>query len=144
MGKTKRGKGTKLMALADASGLPISICAASASPHEVTLVEETLDGRFVSEKPERLIGDRAYDSDPLDAQLREEGIEMIAPHRRNRKKPKTQDGRKLRRYKRRWKIERLFAWLHNFWRLVVRYERRAENYLGFVQLGCIVILLRYL
>ena len=144
MGKTKRGKGTKLMALADASGLPLCVCAASASPHEVTLVEETLDGRFVFEKPERLIGDRAYDSDPLDAQLREEGIEMIAPHRRNRKKPKTQDGRKLRRYKRRWKIERLFAWLGNFRRLVIRYERRAENYLGFVRLGCIVILLRYL
>ena len=111
MGKAKRGKGTKLkMALADASGLPLCVCAASASPHEVTLVEETRDGRFVFEKPERLIGDRAYDSDPLDAQLREEGIEMIAPHRRNRrKKPKTQDGRRLRRYKRRWKIERLFA-----------------------------------
>ena len=132
------------MALADASGLPLSVFAASASPHEVTLVEETLDGRFVSEKPERLIGDRAYDSDPLDAQLREEGIEMIAPHRRNRKKPKTQDGRKLWRYKRRWKIERLFAWLGNFRRLVIRYERRAENYLGFVRLGCIVILLWYL
>jgi transposase len=145
VGKTKRGKGTKLMALADASGLPLCVCAASASPHEVTLVEETRDGRFVFEKPERLIGDRAYDSDPLDAQLREEGIEMIAPHRRNRrKKPKTQDGRRLRRYKRRWKIERLFAWLGNFRRLVIRYERRAENYLGFVRLGCIVILLRYL
>jgi transposase len=83
-------------------------------------------------------------SDPLDAALRERGVEMIAPHRRNRKKPKTQDRRKLRRYKRRWKIERLFAWLGNFRRLVVRYERRAENHLGFVQLGCIVILLRYL
>ena len=42
---------------------------------------------------------------------------MIAPHRKNRKKKKTQDGRKLRRYKRRWKIERLFAWLQNFRRL---------------------------
>ena len=70
--------------------------------------------------------------------------EMIAPHRRNRKKPRTQDGRKLRRYKRRWKIERLFAWLGNFRRLVVRYERRVENYLGLLRLGCIVILLRYL
>jgi len=80
----------------------------------------------------------------LDAELREEGIEVIAPHRKNRKKAKTQDGRKLRRYKRRWKIERLFAWLQNFRRLVVRYERRAENYLGFVHLGCIVILLRNL
>jgi transposase len=41
-------------------------------------------------------------------------------------------------------VERLFAWLGNFRRLVVRYERRAENYLGFVRLACMVILLRYL
>ena len=59
MGKTKRGKSAKLMALADACGLPLCVCAASASPHEATLVQETLDGRFVSEKPERLIGERA-------------------------------------------------------------------------------------
>jgi transposase len=144
VGKTKRGKGTKLMALTDASGVPLAVCAASASAHEVTLVETTLAGSFLDEQPQRLIGDRAYDSDPLDAALRQRGIEMIAPHRRNRKKPKTQDGRKLRCYKRRWKIERLFAWLGNFRRLVVRYERRVENYLGFVRLGCIVILLRYL
>jgi transposase len=144
VGKTKRGKGTKLMALADASGLPLAVHAASASPQEVTLVEATLEASFLGEEPERLIGDRAYDSDPLDAALRERGVEMIAPHHRNRKKPETQDRRKLRRYKGRWKIERLIAWLGSFRRLVVRYERRAENYLGFVQLGCIVILLRYL
>jgi transposase len=105
---------------------------------------ERLSERFVEERPSKLVGDRAYDSDPLDESLLAEGIEMIAPHRRNRKKAKTQDGRKLRRYKRRWKVERLFAWLGNFRRLVVRYERRAENYLGFVHLGCFVILLRYL
>jgi len=144
VGKTKRGKGTKLMAVADRSGIPISVHAASASPHEVSLVKETLEALFVADKPKRLVGDRAYDSDPLDALLQTEGIEMIAPHRANRKKPKTQDGRKLRRYRRRWKIERFFAWLSNFRRLVVRYEKRAENFLGFVHLGCIVILLRYL
>ena len=144
MGKTKRGKGTKLMALADRSGLPVAVLTASASLHEVTLVKETLGASFVSEKPERLIGDRAYDSDQLDVALDAFGFEVIAPHRRNRKQPKTQDGRKLRRYKRRWKVERLFPWLGNFRRLVVRYERKAENFLGFVCLGCIVILLRYL
>jgi transposase len=144
VGTTKRGKGTKLMALADASGLPLGVHATSASPHEVTLVEATLAASCADEEPERLIGDRAYDSDPLDEALEERGIEMIAPHRSNRKRPKTQDGRKLRRYKRRWKIERLFAWLDNCRRLVVRYERRVENYLGLVRLGCIVILLRYL
>jgi transposase len=80
----------------------------------------------------------------LDAQLAECGIEMIAPHRRGRSRPRTQDGRKLRRFKRRWKVERLFAWLGNFRRLVTRYERHAHNFLGFVQLGCALILLRHL
>jgi transposase len=89
-----------------------------------------------------LIGDKAYDSDPLDNELKEQGIEMIAPHKANRKKAKTQDGRCLRRYKRGWKVERFFAWLQNFRRVATRFDYKAENYLGFVHLGCIVIFLR--
>ena len=115
------------MAFSDGSSVPLSIYAESASPHEVTLVEATLANGFLKEKPERLVGDKAYDSDPLDESLFERGIELIAPHRNNRKKRKTQDGRKLRRYKRRWKIERLFAWLQNFRRLVVRYEYKDHQ-----------------
>ncbi len=143
MGKTKRGKGTKIMVVADGAGLPVAARIASASPHEVTLAEETLEARFVQEVPARLIGDKAYDSDALDARLHEGwGVEMIAPHRRNRRTSVTQDGRPLRRYKRRWKVERLFAWLQNYRRLVTRYEYHAENFLAFVHLGCIMILLR--
>jgi transposase len=96
----------------------------------------------VPDAPEHLIGDNAYDSDKLDAQLRHYGIEVIAPHRSNRR-IKTQDERCLRRYRRRWKIERLFAWLQNFRRLVVRYERHAENFLGMLHLACCLILLRH-
>ena len=108
------------------------------------LVGKTLDERFVAEVPERLIGDKAYDSDPLDEELMENyGTEMIAPHRSNRLQP-TQDGRPLRRYVRRWKIERLFAWLFNFRRLVVRYEYHAENFQGFVHLAAAIIFLRHL
>lgn len=80
--------------------------------------------------------------DPLDKQLHKIGIDLIAPHKDNRVKPATQDGRKLRRYRKRWKVERLFAWLQNFRRLIVRYEYHDFNFLGFVQLGCMVILLR--
>jgi transposase len=121
----------------------LAIYTDSASPHEVRLVRETLLGRFTNRQPERLIGDKAYDSDPLDKELEEDcGIELISPHKANRKRAKTQDGRKLRRYLRRWKVERLFAWLQNFRRIVVRYEYHDENYLGFVQLGCLLILLR--
>lgn len=102
-----------------------------------------LDKRFLKDVPIRLIGDKAYDSDKLDAKLAGKyGVELIAPHRKNRK-TKTQDGRKLKRYKRRWKIERLFAWLQNYRRLVTRYERHAYNFLGMLRLGCILILLRH-
>jgi transposase len=130
------------MAVADRFGLPVAVSVGSASPHEVTLVEATLDERFIVDLPERLIGDRAYDSDPLDERMAEMGIEMIAPHKRNRRKRKTQDGRALRRYRRRWLVERLFAWLQNFRRLITRHEYRMENYLGFVHLACIIILMR--
>ena len=130
------------MAVADRAGLPVSVCIASASAHETTLVQRVLDCRFVAEKPQRLIGDKAYDSDPLDALLAVQGIALIAPHRKNRKREATQDGRVLRRYKRRWKVERLLAWLQQFRRLVVRYEWHDDNFLGMVRLACIKILLR--
>lgn len=98
---------------------------------------------LIDEAPELLIGDKAYDSDPLDERLRtERRVELVAPHKANCKKEPTQDGRVLRRYKRRWKVERLFAWLHNYRRLVVRYERYAMNFHGFVDLGCLMVLMR--
>lgn len=133
------------MAICDGHGLPLAVHVASASPYEPHLVPATLDARFLPELPARLIGDRGYDSDPLDALLRERyGIEMIATHRVNRRRPRTQDGRPLRRRRRRWKIERLFAWLHNSRRLVTRWEYHVENFLGMLQLACARILLRHL
>lgn len=132
------------MLIADRNGLPLSAWIESASPHEVTLVQETLASRFLRALPQRLVGDKAYDSDPLDAELRGQGIEMIAPHRHGRVRERTQDGRPLRRYRRRWKVERLIAWLQNFRRLTVRYEWHADNFLGFVHLACALILLRQL
>lgn len=131
------------MAIGDRSGLPVAFCTENASPHEVKLVEQTLEGRFIEEVPERMIGDKAYDGDGLDQQILDSyGTRVIAPHRKN-KKTQTQDGRELRRYKRRWKIERLFAWLQNFRRLVVRYEYSDLNFEGFLSLGCAILLLRH-
>jgi len=141
VGKTKRGKGSKIMAIADRHGLPVAVHIESATPHEVRLVHATLAARFVRQLPRRLIGDNAYESDRLDAELAGRGVELIAPHRTTRKQ-RTQDGRPLRRYRRRWKVERLFAWLQNFRRIVVRYERFAENFLGMLHLACCLILLR--
>ncbi len=97
------------MAIADAHGLPAAVCIVSASPHEVTLVEQAVEASFIDEMPERLVDDKAYDSDPLDEKLREDrGLELIAPHREKRRRAKTQNGRALRRYRRRGKMERLF------------------------------------
>jgi len=132
------------MAICDRHGLPLAVHVASASPHEPHLVPATLDARFLPDLPPRLIGDRGYDSDALDAHLLTDyGIEMIARHRRGRRIP-TQDGRPLRRTKRRWKIERFFAWLHNSRRLVTRWEYHVGNFLGLLQLACARILLRHL
>jgi transposase len=126
---------------ADRHGLPIAVWTASGERHETKLVHDALAARFGEELPKKLVGDRAYDSDTLDAELRDSGVEMIAPHNPTRK-TKTQDARALRRYRRRWHIERLFAWMMRFRRLVTRYERRARNFLAFAKLACIAIFLR--
>jgi transposase len=130
------------MAIADAHGLPLAVYTTSASPHEVTLVQATLDETLTVGRPERVIGDLAYDSDPLDASLAQQQIELIAPHKRNRVKPATQDGRALRRYRRRWKIERLFAWLNKYKRVITRWDRSIDHYNAFVHLACAMILMR--
>jgi len=132
------------MAVADRSGLPLAIGIESGQRNEQKLVIGTLKKSFLSKQlPKILIGDKAYDSDPLDRELAAMGIEMISPHHPRRRR-KTQDGRKLRRYKRRWKVERLFAWIFRFRRLVTRYEQKAENFLGLLQLACAQILWRQL
>lgn len=142
VGKTKRGKGTKIMAIVDRHGLPLAVSTHAANHHEVTLVQLTFDFYMIEARPEKLIGDRAYDSDPLDAELAKEGIEMIAPHRSGRRKRKTQDGRALRRYERRWLVERFFAWLGWQRRLLIRWEYHSQNFLGFLHLASALILLK--
>ena len=131
------------MAVADRHGLPVALGIASGERHETRNVIDTLKARFVRPLPQRLIGDKAYDSDGLDAELAALGVEMIAPHHPKRR-TKTQDLRQLRRYRRRWHVERLFEWLLRFRRLVTRYESKVENYLGLLHLAALVILLRRL
>ena len=132
------------MLLAERQGLPIGAQVTSATPHEVRLAEATLDARFLAPLPERLIGDGAYDSDPLDARMAQLGVVLIAPHKRNRVRPPTQDRRVLRRYQRRWKVARLNAWLQTFRRLVTRFEYKLANFVGFFLLACALILSRRL
>lgn len=150
VGKTKRGKGTKWMVVVDGQGIPLGAHLDSASPSEVTLLEPTIEkiavpraGRGRPRKnPDRIITDKGYDSDPLRERLARRGIELICPYRKNNQNRKYHDGRKLRRYKRRWTVERTFAWLQNFRRLVVRWERKLTMYQGFFHLACLLITLR--
>jgi len=129
------------MVLTDGHGLPLGIDTASASPHEVTLIEPLLENRVLRRKPKRLIYDAAADSDPLRKRLSRRNIELICPHRKNRTKPPTQDGRAFRRYRRRWKVERSISWIQNFRRLVTRYEYHADLFHGFIELACLVVVL---
>ena len=143
IGPTRRGKGVKIMGIVDRHGLPLAVSTHAANHHEVTLVQLTFDFYMIEAKPEKLIGDKAYDSDRLDDELQREGIRMIAPHRSSRRKMNhTQDGRELRRYKRRWLIERFFSWIQWQRRILVRWEYYTANFLGFVQLACALILLK--
>ncbi|MDR1076701.1 MAG: IS5 family transposase, partial [Xanthomonadaceae bacterium] len=119
IGNTKCGKGVKIMAIVDRAGLPLSVSTHAANHHEVKRVQLSFDFYMIEAMPEVLIGDRAYDSDDLDDDLSGKGIKRISPRRKNRKKPKTQDGRQLRRYKRRWIVERFFAWM--------KHKRRRLN-----------------
>lgn len=97
------------MAVVTKNSRPLALQVFSATPFESTLLEETIKKRFAKTNIRRVVADRAYDSDPLDERLRRKGIELISPHKRNRRKPRTQDGRKLRHYRHRWTVERFFA-----------------------------------
>ncbi|MEW6050882.1 MAG: IS5 family transposase [Candidatus Zixiibacteriota bacterium] len=152
VGKTKRGKGTKWMVVVDGQGLPLGNYLDSASPAEVTLLEKTIATIAVPrpgrgrprQTPRRIIADKGYDSDPLRKRLKDRGIELICPYRRNNHKRKYHDGRKLRRYKRRWTVERTFAWLGNNRRLVVRWDRDIMVYEAFFHVACLLITLKRL
>ena len=122
-----------------------------ASPAEGKLLEKALDtvavrragkpGRL-RKRPERLITDRAFESNPLRRRLKRRGMKPILPARKNHRRATDRDGRKLRQYKRRWIVERTFAWLGHFRRLVVRYERLITTYAGFFHMACALLTLR--
>lgn len=140
------------MVLSDGQGIPMTALLESASVNEVQLVEPMVRRVRIPRRGRgrprtrlrRLIYDKAADSDPLRKRLKSVGLDLIVPHRRNRVLPPIQDGRKLRRYRRRWKIERTMAWIQNFRRLVVRYDRKIEMFTAQVQLACAIIALKRL
>jgi transposase len=139
VGKTKKGKGTKWMVLVDGKGLPLGVSLESASPAEVRLAEKL--NPETQGKPERIIADRAYDSNRFRTFLAHQKIEPIIPARPNNTRATHQDGRRLRRSRRRWIVERTFSWFGWCPRLVVRWERCIEMYQAFFLLACSMITL---
>jgi transposase len=135
----------KVEVVTEATGVPIGLATDAANVSETVLVGAALADISV-EVPSGVpvIGDRAYDSDPLREELAESGHRLLAPHRKNRTKPSSNDGRRMRRYKRRWIVERTFAWVHSYRRVVTRFERRVDLYDGFVHLACAFIALNRL
>lgn len=138
------------MVVVDGQGIPLGSHLDSASPSEVTLVDKTLgnirvhNGRKGRPKtrPKRLIADKGYDSDPLRETLAKRGIKLISPYRKNRKHKKKFRKASKERYRRRYKVERTFAWIGSFRRLTVRYDHSLTIYRAFFHLACIIIVLR--
>jgi transposase len=151
VGKTKRGKGTKLVVLVDGQGTPLGLHVDSASPSEVRLLVQTLETVRVGRphrrgrprtRPERLIADKGYDSNAVRQMLHHRGIAPIIPARRNNTVATHQDGRVLRRYRRRWMVERTISWLQNFRRLTTRWDRSAAVYTALAHLACALVVMK--
>lgn len=138
------------MVVVDGQGIPLGIHVTSAAPSEMTLVDATLrtiavpraHGGHPRRKPVRLIGDLGYDGNVIRDALARQGITPIIPYRGGRVNKPYEDWRQLRRYRHRWIIERTFAWLGNFRRLVVRYERLTSVYCALLYFAAALIALR--
>lgn len=133
----------------DAHGIPLAYAVDAANVSETALGPAALAMLavmvpfldFSPDAPTPVLADKASDSDWLREHLASQGFILITPHKSNRVSPSLIDGRRLRRYWRRYKIERTFAWLHAFRRVVTRYEKQCRNFEGFVQLACAFIAL---
>jgi transposase len=140
-----RGRpGSKHHLLVEATGIPLAFSVTGGNRNDVTQLIPLLDGvpavRGVvgrpRRRPDRLIADRGYDHDKYRRLVRQRGVKPIIARRQ------TEHGSGLGRY--RWVVERTFAWLHNFKRLLVRYERRAEIHHALLALGCCLVCFRRL
>src|SRR5947209_14871476 len=134
VGRARGGRNTKIHALADAKGRLLAILLTGGEAHDCPVAERLI----CRVKPsKRIIGDKAYDSAELRAQLDERGTNPIIPNRCNRKQPFTFS---KRLYKLRWRIESAFNRLKDFRRIASRYDRLARNYLTFVCLAAALVL----
>jgi len=133
VGRSRGGRNTKIHALADAKGRLIAILLTAGQAHDCPVAERLI--RRVK-RPNRMLGDAAYDSDALREDLHEHGTKSIIPNRSNRKQPFSFS---KRLYKLRWRIEAAFNRLKDFRRIATRYDRLARNYLASVCLAAALV-----
>ena len=126
----------KLEVVVEAGGLPLGLAAAAANVPEQDLLVPALDDIPI-DVPEGtpVVADKGHDSDPLRDEVEAAGFVPVIPHRRNRVKPSRNDGRRLRRYRRRWLVERTNAWLHCYRGLAVRWSYYPVMYVALVYLS---------
>lgn len=145
IGRTKCGKGSKIMAIVNEDSKPLAAIVTSANPHELSLIEKTLGDFPDISMPQKMVGDRAYDSDSHDERVQKKGIKLIAPHKKNRTKEVTQDLRELEEvYKERWRVERFFAWTKYARRLLNRFEKKSFIFQAFLDLFAALTLMKKL
>jgi len=143
IGVTKWGKGSKIMAIVNEDSKPLAAIVASASPHELKLLEQTLGDLPCIKNPEILVGDRAYDSDYHDVILQKQNINLVAPHRKNRRRKETQNQKEIdEHYRERWRVERFFAWIKSARRLLVRFEKRSFVFQSFLDLYATLVIVK--
>ena len=142
---TDRGKsGTKRSLLTEGNGIPIGIVIAGANRHDMKLVEATLESqRVVSPTPQEgerhLCGDKGYDYEEVRTILKTWGYVSHIPPRDERERMIEE----IPNYRaRRWVVERTHSWMNRFRRLLIRWEKKPENYLAMLHFSCACIAIR--
>lgn len=133
---TDRGKqGVKRSLLTDANGLPLSCVISAANVHDIKLVEETLDALQTGKPGARLhlCLDNGYQGEWLKAELKKR---RYIPHVQGRKSESEAFKQDATKRARRWVVERTHSWLNRYRRLLVRWEKKPENYLGMLHFAC--------
>jgi len=150
----RKVKGTKVHALATKEGIPLRLMLSGGNLHDSQMFFELVGGLKLKGKrgrpksrPDELAADKAYDSRKVREYLRMRGIKGSIPQRRVRKRRRR--GRPYRFVKERYLrgrcgVDRFFGWLKSFRRLVVRYERLADTFMGFVLFASFLIAWRIL
>lgn len=135
MGRSRGGLTTKVHLRVDGLGDPQQVILTPGQVHDITQAPALMKDVDV----EITIADKGYDSEEFVKALESEEIEAVIPSRKNRKEPRDYD---KHWYKMRNIVERTFNWLKRYRRIATRYEKTGQNFLGFFQLSCVMMLLR--